>query len=90
MWTDQIARPEVQIWLGTKPGPVDGVVIQSASELGAVGALLQSGRPMPSIAIGACNLNAHAGEVHTNIGRNGSGKSTLAKMISGVLIPDSG
>ena len=30
------------------------------------------------------------GEVHAIIGGNGSGKSTLAKVISGVLIPDSG
>jgi len=44
----------------------------------------------PTVALGGCNLKAYAGEVHAIIGGNGSGKSTLAKVISGVLIPDSG
>ena len=44
----------------------------------------------PTVALGGCNLRAYAGEVHAIIGGNGSGKSTLAKVISGVLIPDSG
>jgi len=52
MWTDQVAQSEIQKWLATNPGQLDGVIIQSASELGAVRALLQSGRPMPPITIG--------------------------------------
>jgi ribose transport system substrate-binding protein len=52
MWTDQVAQSEIQKWLATNPGQLDGIVIQSASELGAVRALLQSGRPMPKITIG--------------------------------------
>ncbi|QEX20927.1 hypothetical protein FRZ61_08470 [Hypericibacter adhaerens] len=44
----------------------------------------------PTVALGGCNLRAYAGEVHAIVGGNGSGKSTLAKVISGVLIPDSG
>jgi ribose transport system substrate-binding protein len=52
MWTDQVAQAEIQKWLATNPGQLDGVIIQSASELGALRALLQSGRPMPPITIG--------------------------------------
>lgn len=44
----------------------------------------------PTVALDNCNLTARAGEVHAIIGGNGSGKSTLAKVLSGVLIPDSG
>jgi ribose transport system ATP-binding protein len=44
----------------------------------------------PTIALDRVNLRAYAGEVHAIIGGNGSGKSTLAKVVSGVLVPDSG
>jgi Raf kinase inhibitor-like YbhB/YbcL family protein len=44
----------------------------------------------PTVALADVSLRAYAGEVHAIIGGNGSGKSTLAKVISGVLIPDSG
>lgn len=52
MWTDQVAQAEIQRWLATHPQPLDGIVIQSASELGALRALKQSGRPMVPITIG--------------------------------------
>ena len=44
----------------------------------------------PTVALDDCNLVAYEGEVHAIIGGNGSGKSTLAKVLSGILIPDSG
>lgn len=53
MWTDQVAQSEVQRWLATNPGQLDGIIIQSASELGALRALQQSGRPMVPITIGS-------------------------------------
>jgi len=52
MWTDQIAQAEVQKWLATHPGKLDGVVVQSAAELGVLRAFQQSGRKMIPIAIG--------------------------------------
>jgi ribose transport system substrate-binding protein len=53
MWTDQVAQAEVQRWLATNPGRLDGIIIQSASELGALRALQQSGRDMVPITIGS-------------------------------------
>lgn len=52
MWTDQVAQQEVQRWLATHPGQLDGIVVQSAAELGVLRALLQSGREMIPITIG--------------------------------------
>lgn len=52
MWTDQVAQAEIQRWLATNPGQLDGIIIQSASELGALRALKQSGRDMVPITIG--------------------------------------
>jgi ribose transport system substrate-binding protein len=51
-WTDQVAQSEIQKWLATNPGELNGIIIQSASELGAIRALEQSGRPMPPITVG--------------------------------------
>jgi ribose transport system substrate-binding protein len=52
MWTDQVAQAEVQKWLATNPGQLDGVIVQSAAELGVLRALQQSGRNMAPITIG--------------------------------------
>src|ERR1700722_13223882 len=52
MWTDQVAQTEIQKWLATNPGELNGVIIQDASEQGAVRALKQSGRKMAPITIG--------------------------------------
>lgn len=52
MWTDQVAQSEVQKWLANHPGDLDGVVVQSAAELGVLRALEQSGRKMAPVSIG--------------------------------------
>jgi ribose transport system substrate-binding protein len=52
MWTDQIGQAEVQKWLATHPGQLDGIVVQSAAELGVLRALQQSGRNMVPVTIG--------------------------------------
>lgn len=53
MWTDQVAQAEVQKWLATNSGrQLDGVIVQSASELGALRALKQSGRKIVPITLG--------------------------------------
>ena len=39
MWTDQVAQGEVQKWLATHPGKLDGMVVQSAAEMGVLRAL---------------------------------------------------
>ena len=52
MWTDQVAQGEVQKWLATNPGQLDGIVVQSAAEMGVLRALQQSGRDMIPITIG--------------------------------------
>ncbi|MBX6321055.1 MAG: ABC transporter substrate-binding protein [Rhodospirillaceae bacterium] len=52
MWTDQIGQAEVQKWLSTHPGQLDGIVVQSAAEMGVLRALQQSGRKMVPVSIG--------------------------------------
>jgi len=51
-WTDQVAQGEVQKWLGTHPGQLDGIVVQSAAEMGVLRAIGQSGRKNVKIAVG--------------------------------------
>ena len=41
-------------------------------------------------ALRGCSFNARFGEIHAIVGGNGCGKSTLAKLLSGVLLADSG
>jgi ribose transport system ATP-binding protein len=43
-----------------------------------------------TVALRDVNLDASPGEIHAIVGENGSGKSTLVKLLSGVLVPDSG
>ena len=52
MWTDQVAQGEVQKWLATHPGKLDGIVVQSAAETGVLRAVQQSGRADVPVAIG--------------------------------------
>ncbi len=52
MWTDQVAQGEVQRWLATNPGKLDGIVVQSAAEMGVLRAVQQSGRGNIPVAIG--------------------------------------
>jgi ribose transport system substrate-binding protein len=51
-WTDQVAQVEVQKFLATNPGKIDGIIVQSAAENGVVNAVLQSGRDMMPIMLG--------------------------------------
>jgi ribose transport system substrate-binding protein len=52
MWTDQIAQGEVQKWLATNPGKLDGIVVQSAAEMGVLRAVQQAGLADVPVAIG--------------------------------------
>lgn len=52
MWTSQVAQTEVQKFLATHPQKIDGIIAQSATETGALKALLQSGRPVVPITLG--------------------------------------
>ena len=51
-WTDQVAQGEVQKWFATHPGKLDGIVVQSAAEMGVLRAISQSGRQNVKVAIG--------------------------------------
>ncbi|MBX9457943.1 MAG: ABC transporter substrate-binding protein [Rhizobium sp.] len=52
MWTDQVAQGEVQKWLATNPGKLDGIVVQSAAEMGVLRAVQQAGLADVPVAIG--------------------------------------
>ena len=52
MWSAPVTKTEVQKFLATHPGQLDGIVAQPASATGALQALQQSGRPVVPINIG--------------------------------------
>lgn len=63
-WTDQIAKTKVLQFLATHPEPIEGVVVQSAQEVGVMQAFLQSGRELPPMTQGgekgtACYWKEH-------------------------------
>lgn len=50
-WTDQVAQVEVQKFLATHPGQIDGIIVQSPAETGVLKAMMQSGRSMVPITV---------------------------------------
>ncbi len=71
MWTDQVAQGEVQKWLATNPGQLDGIVVQSAAEMGVLNAVKQSGRGNIPVAIGGelgalCYMRNNPGYLNTS------------------------
>ncbi|MBB5536174.1 ribose transport system substrate-binding protein [Rhizobium giardinii] len=65
-WTDQVAQTEVQKFLATHPGEIDGIIAQGSQETGILKAVLQSGRDVMPISLAgsagaACYLKQHPG-----------------------------
>jgi len=70
----------------TAPLHVDAVVKQFGRER----RLLRNGHKPPYRAVDGVSFSVEPGEIFGVIGANGSGKSTLIRMISTLLLPDSG
>lgn len=51
-WADTVTKTEVQKFLATNSGKIDGVITQPGSATGALQALQQSGRPVVPISMG--------------------------------------
>lgn len=71
MWTDQVAQGEVQKWLATNPGELNGIVVQSAAEMGVLRAVQQSGRGNIPVSIGGelgalCYMRKNPGYLKTS------------------------
>jgi ribose transport system substrate-binding protein len=65
-WTDQVAQTEVQKFLATNPGRIDGIIAQGSQETGVLKAVLQSGREVMPISLAgsagaACYLKQNPG-----------------------------
>lgn len=71
MWTDQVAKTEVQKWLATHPEQVDGIIAQAASDTGTLQGLIQSGRPVVPVTLGGEVGAACYWKKHPNFTKNG-------------------
>jgi ribose transport system ATP-binding protein len=76
-----------QAWVSSSAAAVHLVAPAGNSAISVVGLKKFFG---VTRALDGCNFSANLGEIHAVVGGNGCGKSTLAKVLSGVLVADSG